>query len=103
MKNHIINHAHEDICADDLQRLAGVSKSKLYDEFKLHYGTSPMSYLRKHRLQQIHKVLSSPQSHSKTSISQLAYQWGFTHLSRFADEYKQEFGEKPSETKSKYA
>lgn len=103
VKNHIINHAHEDICADDLQRLAGVSKSKLYDEFKLHYGTSPMSYLRKHRLQQIHKILSSPQSHSKTSISQLAYQWGFTHLSRFADEYKQEFGEKPSETKSKYA
>ena len=78
-------------------------KSKLYDEFKLHYGTSPMSYLRKYRLQQIHKILSSPQVHSKVSISQLAYQWGFTHLSRFADEYKQEFGEKPSETKSKYA
>ena len=102
VKNHIISHAHEDICADDLQRLAGVSKSKLYDEFKLHYGTSPMSYLRKYRLQQIHKALSSP-THSKTSISQLAYQWGFTHLSRFADEYKQEFGEKPSETKSKCA
>ncbi len=103
VKNHIPSNPQEDICADDLQRLAGVSKSKLYDEFKLHYGTSPMSYLRKYRLQQIHKILSSPQVHSKVSISQLAYQWGFTHLSRFADEYKQEFGEKPSETKSKYA
>ncbi len=103
VKNHITSNPQEDICADDLQRLAGVSKSKLYDEFKLHYGTSPMSYLRKYRLQQIHKILSSPQVHSKVSISQLAYQWGFTHLSRFADEYKQEFGEKPSETKSKYA
>ena len=103
VKNHITSNPQEDICADDLQRLAGVSKSKLYDEFKLHYGNSPMSYLRKYRLQQIHKILSSPQVHSKVSISQLAYQWGFTHLSRFADEYKQEFGEKPSETKSKYA
>ena len=103
VKNHITSNPQEDICADDLQRLAGVSKSKLYDEFKLHYGTSPMSYLRKYRLQQIHKILSSPQVHSKVTNSQLAYQWGFTHLSRFADEYKQEFGEKPSETKSKYA
>jgi AraC-like DNA-binding protein len=101
VKNFIIEHAHEDIRADDLQRLAGVSKSKLYDEFQQYYGTSPMSFLRKYRLQQIYKILSHTNMSAKLSISKLAYDWGFTHLSRFSQDYKEEFGEKPSETKNK--
>ena len=101
VKNFIIEHAHEEICAEDLQRLAGVSKSKLYDEFQQYYGTSPMAYLRKYRLQQIYKILSHANVNSKLSISKLAYDWGFTHLSRFSQDYKEEFGEKPSETKLK--
>ena len=100
VKSFIVEHAHEAICAEDLQRLAGVSKSKLYDEFQQYYGTSPMSYLRKYRLQQIYKILSHAQPNSKLSISKLAYDWGFTHLSRFSQDYKEEFGEKPSETKN---
>ncbi|PJG42449.1 AraC family transcriptional regulator [Acinetobacter tandoii] len=101
VKSFIVDHAHEEICAEDLQRLAGVSKSKLYDEFQHYYGTSPMSYLRKYRLQQIYKTLSHANPNAKISISKLAYDWGFTHLSRFSQDYKEEFGEKPSETKSK--
>lgn len=97
----ILTHARNPICVDDLVRLAGVSKSKLYEEFKLYYGTSPMSYLRQYRLQQIHTALKNPLQQQKLSISQLAYEWGFTHLSRFSEEYRQEFGENPSETKLK--
>lgn len=98
----ILVHAHEEICADDLQELAGVSKSKLYEEFQHYYGTSPMAYLKKYRLQQIYKVLSSSGLNRKVSISQLAFRWGFNHLSRFSQEYRQEFGEKPSETKNRF-
>ncbi len=101
VRNFIVAHAHEEICADDLQRLAGVSKSKLYEEFQYYYGTSPMSYLRKYRLQQIYKILSSSDHHRKLSISKLAYDWGFNHLSRFSQEYREEFGENPSETRSR--
>ena len=74
---------------------------KLYDEFQQYYGTSPMSFLRKYRLQQIYKILSHANMNAKLSISKLAYDWGFTHLSRFSQDYKEEFGEKPSETKNK--
>lgn len=101
VRNFIIAHAHEEICAEDLQRLAGVSKSKLYDEFQQYYGTSPMSYLKKYRLQQIYKILSTTGADRKVSISKLAYDWGFNHLSRFSQEYREEFGENPSETKGK--
>lgn len=98
----ILAHAHEEICADHLQDLAGVSKSKLYEEFQHYYGTSPMAYLKKHRLQQIYKVLSTSGLNRKISISQLAFTWGFNHLSRFSQEYREEFGEKPSETKNRF-
>ncbi|WP_425918721.1 AraC family transcriptional regulator [Acinetobacter sp. TSRC1-2] len=98
----ILTHAQEEICADHLQDLAGVSKSKLYEEFQYYYGTSPMAYLKKHRLQQIYKVLSASGLNRKISISQLAFKWGFNHLSRFSQEYREEFGEKPSETKNKF-
>ncbi|OAL76710.1 AraC family transcriptional regulator [Acinetobacter sp. SFB] len=97
----LLSHAQEEICADNLHDLAGVSKSKLYEEFQYYYGTSPMAYLKKHRLQQIYKVLSTAGLNRKISISHLASQWGFNHLSRFSQEYREEFGEKPSETKNK--
>lgn len=97
----IIAHAREDICADTLQELAAVSKSKLYEEFQTYYGTSPLAYLKKYRLQQIYKALCLSGADQKISISQLAFSWGFNHLSRFSQEYREEFGEKPSETKNK--
>jgi AraC-like DNA-binding protein len=102
VKNFIVQHARESFDVESLQRLAGVSKSKLYAEFQQHYGLSPMAYLRKYRLQQIYKILSNAAKHQKISISKLAYDWGFNHLSRFAQEYKDEFGEKPSETRNKH-
>lgn len=102
VRNYMIENAHRDISVEDLQRIAGVSKSKLYDEFQHYYGTSPMSYLKSYRLQQVYKILSNSGVNKKVSISQLAYEWGFNHLSRFSQEYKDEFGEKPSETRNKY-
>lgn len=96
----IRQHAHENICADDLHRIAGVSKTKLYQEFQHYYGTSPLAFLRKYRLQQIYKILNSS-SNKKLSISKLAYDWGFNHLGRFSQEYRDEFGETPTETKHK--
>lgn len=98
----IITHACEEISVDTLQKLAGVSKSKLYEEFQAYYGTSPLAYLKKYRLQQIYKSLCTPELGKRISISQLAFKWGFNHLSRFSQDYHEEFGEKPSDTKNKF-
>jgi len=102
IRDFIIEHVHEDIDIESLIQIAGVSKSKLYEEFQQYYGTSPMLYLRKYRLQQIYKILTNAGVNRKVSISQLAYEWGFNHLGRFSQEYKDEFGEKPSETKNRF-
>ncbi|MFP5456117.1 MAG: helix-turn-helix domain-containing protein, partial [Alphaproteobacteria bacterium] len=33
-----------------------------------------------------------------TTVSELALEWGFTHLGRFSAEYRRRFQELPSET-----
>lgn len=101
VQQYIVQHAREVISAEDLQRIAGVSKSKLYQEFQYYFSTSPLTYLKRYRLQQIYKALSTQNGQRHLSISQLAYEWGFNHLSRFSQEYRAEFGESPSETKKR--
>ena len=101
VKKFMIDHAHENITMDMLVHIAGVSKSKLYDKFQQYYGLSPMVFLKKYRLQQIYKILVHSDI-KNISISKLAYDWGFTHLSRFSQEYREEFGENPSETRVKF-
>ncbi|MCU4493125.1 AraC family transcriptional regulator [Acinetobacter guillouiae] len=98
--DYIQKYAHEEIRAEDLLRLAGVSKSKLYAEFQQYYGTSPLTFLRRYRLQQVYKTLSTSRD-KNISISKLAFDWGFNHLGRFSHEYREEFGENPSETKNR--
>lgn len=100
VKQFLIEHAHENITVEMILNIASVSKTKLYEQFQHHYGTSPMAFLKKYRLQQIYKALSLTTTRD-VSISTLAYRWGFTHLSRFSQEYRDEFGENPSETKAK--
>ena len=101
VKKFMIDHAHEMLSIEMILRVAGVSKSKLYDQFQYHYGMSPLVFLKKHRLQKVYKILSSGQQQD-ISISKVAYDWGFSHLSRFSQEYREEFGENPSETKAKF-
>jgi transcriptional regulator GlxA family with amidase domain len=56
-----------------------------------------MTYLRRLRL---HKARAELASHCPNTITvtTVAGRWGFLHLSRFAEQYRQLFGESPSET-----
>lgn len=94
----IIEHYFEQVTVKDLERISGVSKSKLYDEFYYFYGASPILYLKKYRLNQVHKALLNTTAHKHISISKLAYDAGFNHLSRFSNDYREAFGELPRET-----
>src|SRR5690606_42081264 len=98
----ITTHACEEISVDTLQQLAGVSKSKLYEEFQAYYGTSPLAYLKKYRLQQIYNSLCTTEPGKRISLSQLAFKWAFNHLRRFSPDYHEEFGDKPRDAKNKF-
>ena len=89
-------HAREEICLEDIERAAGVSRFKLFEGFKRYFGQSPMAYLKKHRLTAVRQELL--EDHSARNISVIAMGWGFNHLGRFASEYRKLFDETPSTT-----
>ena len=55
-----------------------------------------MKALQKARLEQVRSELLQGRSHQ--TVSRVATRWGITHLGRFAQVYKKEYGESPSET-----
>jgi transcriptional regulator GlxA family with amidase domain len=55
-----------------------------------------MMPLRRVRLAQARADLEAPGPN--TSVTNVAYDCGFSHLGRFAQEYARRFGESPSET-----
>jgi len=55
-----------------------------------------MMLLRRARLDQARADLEAPGRN--TSVTIVAYDCGFSHLGRFAQEYARRFGESPSET-----
>jgi AraC-like DNA-binding protein len=81
--------------------------TKLTEKFKVHrrtlhrafidvLGIGPITFLRRKRLGDVHKVLV--QGGPDAMIKAVAIEHGFLQLGRFAGEYRQLFGEKPSQT-----
>jgi AraC-like DNA-binding protein len=83
--------------AGELAVIAGVGVRVLQESFKQHVGVSPMTYLRRLRLDGVHTELSRADPW-QTSVSDVAVKWGFTHMGRFAGAYRARFGVPPSVT-----
>ncbi|MCW2522306.1 MAG: transcriptional regulator, AraC family, partial [Frankiales bacterium] len=65
--------------------------------FARSVGQSPMRYLQQVRLERVHAELAQAEP-GATTITEAATRWGFTHLGRFANQYRTTFGELPSAT-----
>lgn len=81
----------------DLARATGVNARVLQRSFQRSGQASPMMYLRRLRLHRVHEELAAGSPDSVT-VTMIAGRWGFIHLGRFASQYRQLFGETPSET-----
>ena len=84
------------IVLDDLAAAAGVRPRSLEAHFKLHLGTTPMSWVRRTRLARAHQQLLA--SRDDANVTEIANANGFTELGRFAAQYRRQFGELPSQT-----
>jgi AraC-like DNA-binding protein len=87
---------HEDIKLADIVAAVGVCPRLLQKAFSHHCGCSPMRFLTQARLQRIRQDLE--RSAHDTKIVDVMMHYGFTQGGKFAKEYQQLFGEKPSET-----
>ncbi|MEO8388753.1 helix-turn-helix domain-containing protein [Polaromonas sp.] len=75
-----------------------VSRRTVQNSFRTVAETTPVNYLRSVRLNGVRRELMST-GMSALSIGDAAFKWGFFHLSHFAAEYQNLFGELPSQTK----
>lgn len=90
-------HAAEPLTVEDIAEAVGVGARALQDGFRRHLETTPMAYLRDVRLERVRAELIAGAPGS-TTITDVAFRWGFVHLGRFSRAYRQRFGETPSET-----
>jgi AraC-like DNA-binding protein len=80
----------------DLAAVSGVAGKTLWTHFRTFTGTTPMRYLRNARLDDVQKALR--RAEREESITAIAMSRGFGHLGRFSRQYRERFGETPSET-----
>jgi AraC family ethanolamine operon transcriptional activator len=82
----------ENVC-----RALGVGERTLYYAFADTVGMTPVHWLRIQRLNQTNRLLKSADP-EEVLVKQVATANGFGHLGHFCANYKQLFGETPSET-----
>ncbi len=84
------------ITVADIAEASGIAGRTLFQYFRDFRATSPMRYLRDARFEKVRDALKRAQP--EEGVAELAMKWGFSHLGRFAVEYRKRFGESPSET-----
>lgn len=94
---HIESVATESVSLADLAKYTNLTPRALQYAFKQHLNTTPMRWVRVQRLKQVHQSLKAKPGKELT-VTQAAMAGGFTNLGIFARYYREEFGEKPSET-----
>ena len=94
---HMQAHADQPLTPQELARVGCMSVRTLHASFQQTFGESPMSYLRRIRLDHVRAELlrSDPRT---VRVTDVAMKWGFFHQSRFAQQYRERFGELPSLT-----
>lgn len=77
---------------DQLARIACMSRSKLYQQFKHCFGCGPMEYIQQRRLEKACNLIRN----GKT-ITQTCYDVGYSNPSHFSRRFHQQYGMSPRE------
>jgi AraC-like DNA-binding protein len=89
-------HLDQPLSLAAIAAASGVPGRTLRHHFRRFKGLAPMAYVRKRRLECVHRDLE--QAESGLSVTEVARRWGFDHLGRLAGDYRRSFGVPPSST-----
>lgn len=81
---------------EELAQMSNVSVRTVYNLFAKHFGLTPRLYIKNARLRSLRRELVS--NSRLRNVTEAALDYGFTHLGRFSSDYRNLFGELPSET-----
>jgi AraC family ethanolamine operon transcriptional activator len=96
-REYIVEHIEEPVQICDICKAVGVSRRMLQQSFQETVNVNPVAYLRLLRLNGARRDLQRLRDAS-AQVKDVAARWGFWHLSRFSNEYRQMYNERPSET-----
>lgn len=91
----ICGNLNKPITRDQLAEVSGRSIRTLSRSFEKKHGIGPMAFIKQRRLDAAYLDLLSANTDT-TTVSQVAYYYGFAHIGKFAIEYGKAFGESPS-------
>ncbi|MBR0810102.1 AraC family transcriptional regulator [Bradyrhizobium diazoefficiens] len=83
------------VVIEELASQTNTSIRSLYAAFKKYRGYSPMQFAKSVRLRRARQMLL--EGNPRTSVSQIAFKCGFANLGHFANDFRNMFGELPSE------
>lgn len=93
----IAEHLHQPLNVSEIAAAAGISVRGLHAGFQRARGCTPMDHVRACRLEGVRMALDQPLPQSR-GVTEVALDWGFTHMGLFASAYRARFGELPSHT-----
>lgn len=96
--SHIQQNLHQSIEIEDLCKLACMSRSKLYQQFKALLNCSPMEYIQLQRLEKAKVMLLNGHKVTYTCFS-----LGYSSLSHFTRRFQQQYGLSPRAYCQKYS
>lgn len=91
-------NAHRPITVVEIAEAARLSVRGLQYAFQNALGTSPLAYLRRVRLSKAHADLVAADPSRGATVRDVAHAWGFVHLGRFAEQYREAYGVSPRRT-----
>ncbi|WP_151172587.1 AraC family transcriptional regulator [Pseudoalteromonas ruthenica] len=89
--SHIEQHIAAPLDVDTLARLACMSRSKFFSEFRRHLGMTPHAYILKRRLEHAGLMLERSKA-----VTETCFACGFNSISHFSRSFKQYYGQAPS-------
>jgi transcriptional regulator GlxA family with amidase domain len=95
-RDHLADNAGEPLDLAQLACAAGIGVRALQLGFRRHFGVSISQMLLDMRLAALNARLAK--AAPDASITEIAFDLGFTHLGRMAGAYREKFGETPSAT-----
>jgi len=89
---HLTHEYNQPLDIEKLSKLAGMSRTKFYEQFKLHIGATPQAYQLKVRLDHAAKMIEKG-----VQITQSCFDSGFSNSSHFSRSFKNHYGLTPVE------
>lgn len=90
--HYVRSHLHETITVEDMAKRAGMSRAVFHRKFKAATTLSPLQFVKNLKLNYAAKSITAGMS-----VSEAAFQSGYSSASQFSREFRRQYGTAPSQ------